>query len=67
MPIPQIIQRLLSGLDEKEINDTIFMYYKQYGSDPQLLNHMIKTYISVILNEKINTWKPIPGLPFHLS
>lgn len=67
MTIPKIIERLLTGLNEKDIDDTIFMYYKNYGSNPRLLNEMIKTYISVILNEKLNNWNPIPGLPLYLS
>jgi hypothetical protein len=64
MPIPQIIQRLLSGLDEKQINDTIYIYYKEFGSNPKILNDMIKTYISVIVNEKLNQWNPISSASY---
>lgn len=67
MPIPKIIERMLCDLNEKEIDDTIFAYYKNYGQNPKLLNDMIKTYISVILNERLDMWNPIPGLPFRLS
>jgi hypothetical protein len=59
MPIPVIIQKIFQNLDEKEINDTILMYYKKFGSNPKILNDMIKTYISVIINEKINSWNLI--------
>jgi hypothetical protein len=59
MPIPIIIQKILNTLDEKEINDTILMYYKSFGTNPKILNEMIKTYIIVKINEKINSWNLI--------
>ena len=64
MPIPQIIKRILSDLDEKEINNTIYTYYKEFGSNPKILNDMIKTYISVILNEKLSAWNPISSTSY---
>jgi hypothetical protein len=56
MPIPIIIQKILENINDKEVNDTILAYYKSFGSNPKILNDMIKTYISVIINEKINQW-----------
>lgn len=62
MPIPQIIKGLLSLLDEKEINDTIYDYYVRFGSNPKLLNGMIKAYISNILNSELDKWTPIKSI-----
>lgn len=56
MPIPVIIQKILEQINEEEINDTILMYYKAFGTNPKTLNEMIKIYISIIINEKINSW-----------
>jgi len=56
MPIPIIIQKILENINDQEVNDTILTYYKSFGSNPKILNDMIKTYISVIINEKINQW-----------
>lgn len=56
MPIPVIFQKILEQINEEEVNDTILMYYKAFGTNPKTLNEMIKTYISVIINEKINSW-----------
>jgi hypothetical protein len=64
MPIPQIIKHMLSDLDEKQINDTIYTYYKEFGSNPKILNDMIKTYISVIVNEKLSAWNPISSTSY---
>ena len=59
MPIPIIIQKILESINEKEVNDTILNYYKTFGSNPKLLNNMIKTYIIVLINEKLNSWELI--------
>ena len=56
MPIPIIIQKILENINSDEVNDTILTYYKSFGSNPKILNDMIKTYISVIINEKLNCW-----------
>ena len=57
MPIPLIIQKILEPINETEVNDTILSYYLSFGTNPKTLNDMIKTYISVIINEKLNLWK----------
>ena len=62
MPIPQIIKGLLSQLDEKETNNTIYDYYVRFGSNPKLLNDMIRAYISHILNEALDKWTPIKSI-----
>jgi len=59
MPIPIIIEKILENINEKEVNDTILAYYKSFGSNPKILNDMIKTYISVIINEKLNCFNLI--------
>jgi hypothetical protein len=56
MPIPIIFEKILEGINDKEVNDTILTYYKTFGTNPKILNDMIKTYISVIINEKLNSW-----------
>ena len=56
MPIPIIFEKILAGINEKEVNDTILSYYKTFGTNPKILNDMIKTYIIVIINEKLNSW-----------
>jgi hypothetical protein len=56
MPIPIIIEKMLENINDKEVNDTILTYYKSFASNPKILNDMIKTYISVIINEKLNQW-----------
>jgi hypothetical protein len=62
MAIPQIIKKLLSQLDDQEINNTIYDYYRRFGSNPILLNGMIKTYISSIINDKLDSWTPIKNI-----
>lgn len=59
MPIPIILQKILKDLDEKEINDTIMTYYKSFGTNPKILNDMIKTYLNVVIQEKIYSWNLI--------
>ena len=56
MAIPIIIQKILGEINEDEVNNTILTYYKSFGTNPKILNDMIKTYISVIINEKLNCW-----------
>jgi hypothetical protein len=56
MPIPIIIQKILENINSDEVNNTILTYYKSFGSNPKILDDMIKTYISVIINEKINSY-----------
>ena len=63
MPIPKLFIKIFSDMDEREIEDTIFMYYKIYGSTPELLNQMIKTYINVIVNDKLEKWNAIKFFP----
>lgn len=63
MTIPKLFIKIFSDLNEREIEDTIFMYYKCYGSNPALLNQMIKTYINVIVNDKLDKWNAIKYFP----
>jgi len=62
MAIPEIIRKLLSELDEQEVNNVIYDYYTRFGSNPALLNGMIKAYISFIINDKLDSWTPIKNI-----
>lgn len=59
MPVPRLFIKIFEDINEKELDDTIFMYYRLYGHDPALLNQMIKTYINVIINDKLDKWNAI--------
>ena len=59
MSVPKLFIKIFGDLDEREIEDTIFMYYKTYASNPALLNQMIKTYINVIVNDRLEKWNAI--------